>query len=148
MHFLLQLCVAGCSGSSSVHASSADARAAGIFERRYHERWITQLWENLALGFCWRRPHRGSPVHVRNLQLAIPSAITSGDTEDFQTFELNAWTSGIQIQPRFTRVNQWISIKEVRTSVLLCGDLQGLPARCFFPYFLSALFVCFFFVSK
>lgn len=47
-------------------------------------------------------------------QEAIPSAISSGDTTDFQTWDIAAWTDAIQLRPKFGSVGEWISIKEVR----------------------------------
>lgn len=50
-------------------------------------------------------------------QEIIPSAISSGDTLDFQTWDISAWTNAIQIRPKFGRVDEWISIKEVKRVV-------------------------------
>lgn len=46
-------------------------------------------------------------------QAAIPSAITSGETTEFQTWDISAWTDFIEIQPKFRGVAEWMSIKEV-----------------------------------
>lgn len=46
-------------------------------------------------------------------QTVIPSAISSGDTTDFQTWDLSVWTNAIRILPKFGNVAEWIGIKEV-----------------------------------
>lgn len=50
--------------------------------------------------------------------MVIPSAITSGDTTDFQTWDVNAFTGAIQIIPLFTSVDEWFGVKEVQYSFI------------------------------
>lgn len=44
---------------------------------------------------------------------AVPSAITSGETTGFQTWDIAASTDYIEIQPKFVSVAQFMSIKEM-----------------------------------
>lgn len=62
---------------------------------------------------CFRLPPSTLP------QIAIHSAISNGDTLDFQTWDLPAYTSAIRLVPKLSGVKDWISIKEV----LGCGAL-------------------------
>ena len=47
-------------------------------------------------------------------QTVVPSAITSGDTTEYQTFDLSVHTGFIKLVPKFQRYYQWINIKEAR----------------------------------
>ena len=49
------------------------------------------------------------------LQRLVASAITSGDTADYQTFDVGVHARGINVVPKFQQFNQWFGIKEVRT---------------------------------
>eukprot|EP00904_Undaria_pinnatifida_P006174 jgi/Undpi1/2687/HiC_scaffold_14.g06065.m1 len=60
--------------------------------------------------------HNEFSIHVRTeggWVNAIPSAISSGDTTDFQTWDISAFTNTIQLRPKFGSVSEWISIKEM-----------------------------------
>lgn len=50
---------------------------------------------------------------LRLFQTVVASAITSGDTADYQTFDVNVHAQTIRLVPKFQRFNQWISVKEV-----------------------------------
>lgn len=43
----------------------------------------------------------------------MPSAISSGDTTEFQTFDVAVHTNEIRLVPKFTRMDESVSIKEV-----------------------------------
>lgn len=43
----------------------------------------------------------------------MPSAITSGETTEFQTFDVAVHTNEIRLVPKFTRMGDSIGIKEV-----------------------------------
>eukprot|EP00904_Undaria_pinnatifida_P008258 jgi/Undpi1/4562/HiC_scaffold_18.g07916.m1 len=43
----------------------------------------------------------------------VGAAITSGDTTDYQTFDVSVHASAINIKPKFHQFNQWFSIKEI-----------------------------------
>eukprot|EP00904_Undaria_pinnatifida_P008908 jgi/Undpi1/5147/HiC_scaffold_19.g08498.m1 len=43
----------------------------------------------------------------------IPSAISSGDSLDFQTWDVKSYANAIQIRPKFQNVKDWMSIKEM-----------------------------------
>ena len=62
------------------------------------------------------QPHRRQ-AHIDHadttLQQVVLSAISSGDTTDFQTWDIPAWTSKIELHPKFSSAREWISIKEV-----------------------------------
>lgn len=64
----------------------------------------------------------------RNLlhQTVVPSAITSGDSTDLQTFDVSVHTNELRLVPKFRHVTQWISVKEVRKpgAILPEVDLQ------------------------
>lgn len=51
--------------------------------------------------------------HFRR-QTVVPSAISSGDSTDFQTFDVAVHTNLLRLVPKFQQVSKWISIKEVR----------------------------------
>lgn len=43
----------------------------------------------------------------------VPSAISSGDSTDYQTFDIAVHTNSIRLVPKFQHVTQWININEV-----------------------------------
>lgn len=47
------------------------------------------------------------------VQTVVPSAISSGDTTEFQTFDVGVHANEIRILPKFKRLDQSIGIKEV-----------------------------------
>lgn len=46
-------------------------------------------------------------------QTVVSSAISSGDTTEFQTFDVGVHANEIRLVPKFTRLNESVSIKEV-----------------------------------
>lgn len=68
----------------------------------------TALCASFVVRFCF-----GIRV-VAVFQIIVPSAITSGDTTDYQTFNVGVHTSSIRLIPKFRQTNQWVNIKEVR----------------------------------
>lgn len=50
---------------------------------------------------------------LRVVQTVVPSAISSGDTTEFQTFDVAVHANAIILEPKFTRMDESISIKEV-----------------------------------
>eukprot|EP00904_Undaria_pinnatifida_P002876 jgi/Undpi1/1258/HiC_scaffold_109.g14172.m1 len=90
--------------------------------------------------------HKGDERHNEFIVYeAIPSAISSGDTTDFQTWDLSVWTNSIQIQPKLAKVADWFSIKEVTDfAVPYCafrlphsprGQRRGIMPLFFFFFF-------------
>lgn len=63
-------------------------------------------------------------------QVVVPSVITSGDTTDYQTFDLKVFTNAINIVPKFQRVDQWINIKEVMQDTLCRTRLFSYVCLC------------------
>lgn len=63
--------------------------------------------------------YRGESRHPNSvlvsLQKVVGSAITSGDTTDYQTFDVGVHASVIKVVPKFQKVNQSFSINEVST---------------------------------
>lgn len=48
------------------------------------------------------------------LQTVVASAISSGDTTDYQTFNVGVLAKELVVIPKFRQLNQWFSISEVR----------------------------------
>lgn len=46
-------------------------------------------------------------------QTVVDSAVTSGDTTDYQTFDVGVHAVTLKLVPKFQRFNQWFSVKEV-----------------------------------
>ncbi|CAM9327321.1 unnamed protein product, partial [Hapterophycus canaliculatus] len=44
----------------------------------------------------------------------VPSAISSGDSTDFQTFDVSVHANALRLVPKFRHVTEWFSVKEVR----------------------------------
>lgn len=69
-------------------------------------------------------PVRGNSLSYRLAllrQTVVPSAITSGDTIGYQTFDVSVHTSLIRLTLRHQRYIQWIGINEARRKGALCG---------------------------
>lgn len=49
-----------------------------------------------------------------SIQTVVGSAITSGDTTGFQTFDVGVHARVINVVPKFQQFDQWFSINEVR----------------------------------
>lgn len=52
------------------------------------------------------------PTLFPSLQTVIPSAISSGDSSDYQTFDLRVFANMIRVVPKYQKVTQFFSIKE------------------------------------
>eukprot|EP00904_Undaria_pinnatifida_P008259 jgi/Undpi1/4563/HiC_scaffold_18.g07917.m1 len=50
---------------------------------------------------------------VQGWMTVVPSAISSGDSTDYQTFDVNVHALTIRLVPKFQRFNQWFSVKEM-----------------------------------
>lgn len=66
--------------------------------------------------------HLGDEQHVefsidaetaQGWMTVVASAISSGDTTDYQTFNVGVHAKTLEIIPKFQRVNQWFSVKEM-----------------------------------
>lgn len=55
----------------------------------------------------------------------VGSAISSGETTDYQTFDVNVHARVINVVPKFQKINQWFSVNEVRLSAP--GHIAKLP---------------------
>lgn len=49
------------------------------------------------------------------MQTVVASAISSGDSTDYQTFDVSVFANKIRVIPKYQKVDQWLSIKEVST---------------------------------
>lgn len=60
------------------------------------------------------------------VQTVVPSAISSGETTGFQTFDVNVHTNAIRLVPKYTRIGEVFSVTEVlfraaATSIVVQG---------------------------
>lgn len=58
-------------------------------------------------------PLSGNSFVLLGHQTIVPSAISSGETTEYQTFDVNVHAKTIKLVPKFQKLNQYFGVKEV-----------------------------------